>query len=60
MEKYIAVTKENREFLIKTFRTTKMAVWRALTGTENPPSGAAARRHPDDCLPCDGDDARCR
>lgn len=23
MEKYIAVTKENREFLIKTFRTTK-------------------------------------
>ena len=34
MEKYIAVTKENREFLIKTFRTTKIAVWRALTFVE--------------------------
>ena len=34
MEKYIAVTKENREFLIKTFKTTKTAVWRALTFAE--------------------------
>lgn len=31
MEKYIAVTKENREFLVKAFKTTKVAVWRALT-----------------------------
>ena len=30
MEKYIAVTKETREFLQKAFKTTKMSVWRAL------------------------------
>lgn len=30
MEKYIAVTKETREFLIKAFNTTRMSVWRAL------------------------------
>ena len=43
MEKYIAVTKENREFLIKTFRTTKMAVWRALTFVERGGDSPRAR-----------------
>lgn len=31
MEKYIAVTKETRDFLIKAFRTNGVTVWRALT-----------------------------
>lgn len=44
MEKYIAVTKENREFLIKTFRTTKMAVWRALTFVERGGDSPRARK----------------
>lgn len=44
MEKYIAVTKENREFLIKTFRTTKMAVWRALTFAERGGDSPRARK----------------
>jgi hypothetical protein len=30
MEKYIVVTKETRDFLVKAFKTTKMSVWRAL------------------------------
>ncbi len=30
MEKYIAVTKETRDFLRKLFRTSDMTVWRAL------------------------------
>ena len=44
MEKYIAVTKENREFLIKAFRTTKMAVWRALTFAERGGDSPRARK----------------
>lgn len=44
MEKYIAVTKENREFLIKTFRTTKIAVWRALTFVERGGDSPRARK----------------
>lgn len=31
MEKYIAVTKECREFLQKAFNTSKPTIWRALT-----------------------------
>lgn len=34
MEKYIAVTKENREFLAKAFRVSKPTVARALTFAE--------------------------
>ena len=30
MEKYIAVTKETREYLQKLFNTTRQSVWRAL------------------------------
>jgi len=30
MEKYIAVTKETREYLRKLFKTTRQSVWRAL------------------------------
>lgn len=30
MEKYIAVTKETREYLCKLFNTTRQSVWRAL------------------------------
>ena len=30
MEKYIAVTKETREYLRKLFKTTDVTVWRAL------------------------------
>lgn len=44
MEKYIAVTKENREFLIKAFRTTKMTVWRALTFAERGGESPLARK----------------
>ena len=44
MEKYIAVTKENREFLMKTFKTTKMAVWRALTVAERGGDSPRARK----------------
>lgn len=44
MEKYIAVTKENREFLIKAFNTTKMAVWRALTFAERGGDSPRARK----------------
>lgn len=44
MEKYIAVTKENREFLIKAFKTTKMAVWRALTFAERGGDSPRARK----------------
>lgn len=44
MERYIAVTKENREFLIKAFRTTKMAVWRALTFAERGGDSPRARK----------------
>lgn len=44
MEKYIAVTKENREFLIKTFETTKTAVWRALTFAERGGDSPRARK----------------
>lgn len=44
MEKYIAVTKENREFLMKTFKTTKMAVWRALTFADRGGDSPRARK----------------
>lgn len=44
MEKYIAVTKENREFLIKTFKTTNMAVWRALTFADRGGDSPRARK----------------
>lgn len=44
MERYIAVTKENREFLIKAFNTTNMAVWRALTFAERGGDSLRARK----------------
>ena len=44
MERYIAVTKENREFLIKAFNTTKMAVWRALNFSERGGDSLRARK----------------
>lgn len=44
MERYIAVTKENREFLIKTFNTTNMAVWRALTFADRGGDSIRARK----------------
>lgn len=43
MEKYIAVTKENREFLVKAFKTTKIAVWRALTFADRGGDSSRAR-----------------
>lgn len=47
MKKYIAVTRENREFLIRAFRTNKMTVWRALTFADrggDSPRARAIRR----------------
>lgn len=44
MEKYIAVTQENREFLTKAFETTKMAVWRALNFADRGGNSLLARK----------------
>lgn len=44
MKKYIAVTRETREFLIEAFQTNKMAVWRALTFADRGGDSPRARK----------------
>lgn len=44
MEKYIAVTKETREFLRKLFKTTKVSVWRALYFDNDTPLSRRIRK----------------
>lgn len=44
MEKYIAVTKETREYLCKLFRTTRQSVWRALYFENDTPFSKRIRK----------------
>jgi hypothetical protein len=44
MEKYIAVTKETREYLRKLFKTTRQSVWRALYFENDTPFSKRIRK----------------
>ena len=44
MEKYIAVTKETREYLRKLFNTTRQSVWRALYFENDTPLSKRIRK----------------
>jgi hypothetical protein len=44
MEKYVAVTKETRDFLAKAFKTTKKSVWRALYYADRGGDSPTARK----------------
>lgn len=44
MKRFIAVTKENREFLAKTFKVTDRTVWNALTFDANKGNTTTAKR----------------